>query len=105
MHDRDALGWRAIAFEPSEPELERGVRLTEEIERVAILRDLVLMLELRSRVDGDAVDRGQCLAALRGELRSHGCPFVVAEDLAGDRLAGHGVTHDERPIVRRPVEA
>src|SRR5436305_15071051 len=77
------------------------MRLAQRVECFAVLLDGVAVFERRHRADGDAMERGERLPELRRELRSGGRIVVVAEDLAGDRLALDSAGDEKRRSDRR----
>ena len=90
--------------QPGEGELEGRVGRAEGVHR-----RLQTGERIRRRFAGqdprrEAVDAGEDAAALLGEARSNLGVLVVAEELAGDALAGH-VLHDDGRQPERPVLA
>ena len=76
--------------EPAQPELERRVRLAEHVDDAAVLVDelhRVLRREPGQVGDGHGVDRGRGACALRDHQRPGLGVRLVAQQLAGDRLA------------------
>ena len=89
MNDGGASGRGPVAVQPPECQLEGRVRLAEVIEDGAELDELVVVLEPRCRIGGDAVDRREGRTALRSELRAGLRVLLVTKDLPRDGLALH----------------
>ena len=78
---------RPVRVQPPEGELERGVGLTEPVEHPPELRHLVGGVEPRRRRRWGSVHRGHGRGRLGAEHPPGRRPLVVAQQLAGDRLA------------------
>ena len=96
VHDGPASGRWAIGLQPTEHELEGGMRLTEAVERGAVLLDLV---DRRQRRHGEGVDRmepSQRPRAVDGQTCAGWRELLVPQDLARDRLAIDVTEHHVR---------
>ena len=95
---RVGAGERDVLLEPTQAELERGVRLAERVEDRAVLLDLLDAgpgsASSGRRREVDRVDLGRDRTALRGEQPARVRVLVVAQDPAGDRLALDAVHHE-----------
>ena len=88
VNDGRAGSGRAPLLQPTEGQLERRMRLPESVEhRPPCVHDVALGVEPGHPVERYRVDGRQCFATLARQLRQCRRVLLVAEDLAGNRLA------------------
>ncbi len=87
VHDAASPGGGRLCREPAEGELERRVRVADGVEHLAVVLDLIGGDEARAPRPDRSRGAGQRLAQLRREALPRVGELVVAQDLAGDRLA------------------